>query len=176
MIADVVLEQEITHEEARDRKEWLTSSEAREYVIEYCPNIYSSWGYTSKYSRYNPSKEKGYRRLYDMVEKHNTLRGKVAYDYGNRRTRFYLKEDLDDIENSVYREEGETEESLTVKHGALSEISEMYKKELELLEEKYRAAENERCRIYDKREFLRQGEEYTQSYEWYNDGGYQRKQ
>ena len=173
MIADVVLEQELTHEEARDRKEWLTSSQARSYVEVHCPNIYRAWGGGSKYSRYNPSDQKSYRKLYDMVEKHNTLRGKVAYDHGNRRTRFYLKEDLDDIENSVYRKEGETEESLTAKHDALSQISNMYKKELELLEEKYRVAENERCRIYDKRAFMKD-EEYIKNHEWYNHGGYKR--
>jgi len=166
MIADVVLEQEITHEEVRDRKEWMTSSEAFDYVLEKCPNIWKSWGMSRR--------TRSYKRLYDMVDKYNTLSGKAVYDSGHRYTRFYLQEDLDDIESSVYSGEGETEESLTAKHLAATEISNMYGEELELIKEKYRTAHNEQCRIYDKREFLRTEGSYAYS-DWYNKGGYQRK-
>ena len=94
MPAVIELEEAKTFQEVREEKTWLTSNEAAEYVIDNCPNILRAWG--------GKRRARTYRDLYKMVDTDRVISGKTERTSSGQRVRFYLKEDLDYVENLVY--------------------------------------------------------------------------
>ena len=93
MVAVIELEEAKSFEEVREEKTWLTSSEASQYIIDECPNVLRGLG--------GKAYAKEYRNLYKMVDVDRVLSGRVEYNSSGQRVRFYLKEDLDRLENII---------------------------------------------------------------------------
>jgi len=104
MISVVSLEPKLSFKESRDGKDWLTSNEAVNHVIQHCPNICKAWGikYQRKTRPVNKLLRRLYSLLYKMVDEEKVIRGETAYDSGGRWIRHFNKSDIDKLENSLY--------------------------------------------------------------------------
>jgi hypothetical protein len=133
MLAEVRCEEELSFEQVREKKSWLTSSEARSYIKDNCVGIWSTI-----YRGWKRHRDRPYYPLYRLI-KEGILEGKGGFDLGGRWTRFYSKESIDDLENlwreqsGYYDRQKLIRRKLILKEKFQEEVEKIEKMELELL-------------------------------------------